>query len=110
MKSYSYFIVVSYGVALFFEFIANSVGDGRLFQLPHWYAIFFVWYGLLYSMAFLVLRKRALWFIVIVGAIVGPSLEKFIFHRLNIVVDPLIYAMMFFIPFWLYKIKLHKQN
>nr|MDO8081031.1 hypothetical protein [Candidatus Freyarchaeota archaeon] len=102
MKGYLAFLAVSYVTALVFETIANTIGDGTLFQNTWWPLFFLGWYGLIYSATFLIFYKRALWQPVLVWAILGPVVEYFIFLRLNIIVDSIIYALMFFVPFWIY--------
>lgn len=103
MKKYFYFIVFSYFTAFIFEFIANTIGDGRLFRSHLWPLFFLIWYGSIYSVTFLLFSKKSLWFPVVTWMILGPVAEAVIFHRLNIVIDPIIYGLMFFIPFLAYK-------
>lgn len=102
VKRYLAFLAVSYVTALVFETIANTIGDGTLFQNAWWPLFFLGWYGLIYSATFLVFNKRPWWQPVLAWAILGPIIEYFIFHRLNIIVDPIIYAIMFLVPFWIY--------
>lgn len=99
------FLLISYLVALFFEVIANTVGDGKLFQNKAWPVFFLLWYGALYSVAFFICRKRSLWWPVLLLAIFGPIVEVLVFRRLNIIVDPIIYGLMGFLPFWITKRK-----
>jgi hypothetical protein len=109
-KKYFYFLIVSYATALFFEFIANTYADGRLFQLPLWPIGFLVWYGLIYSITFIICRKRPLWVPVLIWAILGPLAEILVFHRFNIIVDPIIYGVMFFVPFWVHHTFIAKEH
>ena len=102
MKQYLYFLLASYVTAFLFELNANFFFDGTIFQSQYWYIFFIIWYGSLYSIVFIFLHKRPLWNAVAVGAILGLIVEIFVFHRLNLIVDPIVYAIMFFIPFWLY--------
>ncbi|MBN2517479.1 MAG: hypothetical protein JXB14_01400 [Candidatus Altiarchaeota archaeon] len=102
MRNYPYFLLVSYLTALLFETIANTIGDGKLFQQEGWPIFFLVWYGALYSPVFLVLNKKPLWMPVLAGAIIGPVVEVVFFQRLNPLVDPLVYAVMFLVPFWVH--------
>lgn len=101
-KGYLAFLAVSYSVAFVFELLANTIGDGKLFENAGWPLVFLGWYGLIYSATFLVFHKRAWWQPVLAWAILGPVVEFFIFQRLNIIIDPIIYAVMFFVPFWIY--------
>ena len=102
MKQYLCFLLASYVTASLFELNANFFFDGALFQSQYWHIFFVIWYGSLYSVVFLLLHKRPLWIAVLVGAILGLIVETFVFHRVNLIVDPIIYAIMFFIPFWIY--------
>jgi len=103
MKKYIKYLTVSYVVAIIFEINANFFFDGKLFQKPLWGIGFIIWYGIFYTTMFLLFRKRRLRETVIVGALVGTAAEYFIFNRIDIIFDPIIYAIMFFIPFWIYK-------
>jgi hypothetical protein len=102
MKKYFSFIFFSYLTAFVFEFIANTVGDGKLFQNQNAVIFFVLWYGSLYTIFYVIFKNSKIWLPVVTLAIVGPFAEIFIFHRLNIIVDPIIYAIMGFIPFYLY--------
>lgn len=107
---YFYFLAISYMTALFFEFIANTYADGKLFQLSFWPVGFLVWYGLIYSITFLICKRKALWVPVAAWAILGPLAELFIFNRFNMIVDPIIYGIMFFVPFWVYNTFIVKER
>lgn len=102
MKKYFSFIIFSYLTALIFETIANTIGDGKLFQSHNAIVFFLIWYGVLYTILYLIFRNSRIWIPTITLAIIGPIAEIFVFHRLNIIVDPIIYAIMGFIPFYLY--------
>ena len=102
MKKYLLFMLVSYIVAFLFELNANLFFDGKLFESQNWPIFFLIWYGLIYSITFLLFHKKSLGFPVITWIVMGPIVELLIFHRLNLIVDPIIYAIMFFIPFWIY--------
>lgn len=103
MKKYFLFLLISLLTALIFEAIANTIGDGKLFSQPNRVQFFIVWYGFLYSLLYILFRNKPVYIAVIALAIIGPIAEVFVFHRLNILVDPIIYAIMAFVPFWLYK-------
>ena len=102
IKKYLQYLMVSYIVAILFEMNANFFFDGKLFQQPLWLIGFVVWYGFFYSVMFFLFRNRKLLEPVIAGAILGTIAEYFIFNRIHIIVDPIIYAIMFFIPFKIY--------
>jgi len=102
MRKYLYYLVVAYAVAIIFEMNANFFFDGKLFQNPLWGIGFILWYGLFYSVMFILFRNRRLREPVIAGAFLGTLAEFFLFNRINIIFDPIIYAIMFFIPFWSY--------
>ena len=102
MKKYLSYLMISYIVAIIFEMNANFFFDGTLFQVPLWPIVFFVWYGLLYSVMYFIFKNRPLTVTVISGSIVGVIVEITIFHRFHII-DFVIYAIMFLIPFWTYK-------
>lgn len=101
MKKYLKFLVVAYIAAAFFEFIANTIGDGKLLQNPAWPIIFLIWYGIIYSILFL-FRNKSLRTGVIFFALFGTIIEIVIFKRSNLVVDPIIYGLMAYVPlkFW----------
>lgn len=109
MKKYFYFLLISYCVTFLFELNANLNFDGKLFQVPGWPIVFLTWYGLFYSIIFFIFKSKPLWFPVVAGAILGTIAEAFLFHRLNIIVDPVIYAIMFFVPFWIYHKYIEKK-
>ncbi len=100
MKKYFTYLVFSYITALIFETIANTIGDGQLFKSPNAVVFFLVWYGLLYTVLYLICRGRPLLVPVIVLAILGSVAEIIVFKRSNLIVDPIIYAIMGFLPFW----------
>ncbi len=102
MKKYLQFLLASYVTAITFETIANTIGDGKLFQAENWSIFFLIWYGAIYSVTYFIFRNRPLWMPVLAWAIAGPVVEIFVFGRLNAIVDPIIYAIMFLIPFWVY--------
>ena len=102
MRRYLYFLFISYCVAFLFELNANINFDGKLFKTPGWPIGFFIWYGLFYSLIFFMFKNKPLWVPAAAGAILGTTAEAFLFGRLNIIVDPIIYGIMFYIPFWCY--------
>jgi len=102
MKKYLKFLAVSYVVAILFEMNANFFFDGALFQQPNWVIGFFIWYGFFYSVMFFIFRNRRLSLTIITGAILGTLAEYFLFHRIHLIADPIIYAIMFWIPFKVY--------
>ena len=108
MKKYFSFLGASYTTAFLFELNANLFFDGTLFQAKNWPIFFLIWYGTWYSIFFSLFRKRPLWVPVIAGAILGPIVEVVVFKRLNIIIDPIVYAIMFFVPFWLYQKRIQK--
>jgi hypothetical protein len=92
------FLIVAFVVALAFEVLANTIGDGHLFEARAWPVFFLCWYGTLYSLTYVALRNRPLWLPVLAWAVLGPVLEIVMFRRFNPLVDPVIYAMMVLIP------------
>ena len=103
MKKYLYFLLISYGVAFLFELNANLFFDGKLFESQGWPIFFLIWYGLLYSVTFLFFRKSSVLIPAVIWALLGPLVETLVFHRLNLIVDPIVYAIMFSLPFWIYR-------
>ena len=95
---YPVFLLASLVVALAFEVLAKTVGDGRLFEARAWPLFFVVWYGTLYSLTYLTCRNRPVWLPVLAWAVLGPALEIVVFRRFNPLVDPVIYALMILIP------------
>lgn len=102
---YKKFIFVSYLTAAFFELIANTVGDGKLFANPGWPIFFLLWYGLLYSVLFLFAKNKKLWVSVVFFAILGTIVEILVFKRSNLLIDPIIYALMALIPLWIMRVR-----
>ncbi len=109
MRNYFKFLVVSYFTAIFFEFIANTIGDGKLFLNPDWPIFFLLWYGFVYSILYFFFQNRIIRQGTIFFAIFGTIAEIVIFHRSNLIVDPIIYALMGFAPLWINK-KLSKSQ
>ncbi len=101
IKETSCFLTLAYLTALFFETIANTLGDGTLFQQPKAIPFFISWYGGWYLLSYLTLRFQLLWVIALVFAIIGTILEIVFFRRCNPFIDPLIYAIMGASPFFL---------
>jgi len=110
MKNYLKFLLVSYLTALLFEFIANTIGDGKLFKNSGWPVFFILWYGFMYTVLYLFFRNRTFWQGVIFFAIFGNIVEILVFHRSNLIVDSIIYALMGFMPLWLQKRSAAKQT
>ena len=102
-RQYFFFLLISYLIAFLFETLANTIGDGKLFQSPNWIVFFLFWYGTIYSLTYLGFKSRPLWQVVITWAILGPVLEIIVFQRFNPIIDPVIYGVMFFIPFWIHQ-------
>ncbi len=92
------FLGVSYVTALVFEMLANVIGDGKLFTHADRIVFFFVWYGILDTALFFVFRFTNLWVAAVFFALLGVALEMAVFNRSNIVVDPIVYGLMAFIP------------
>ena len=98
------FVAVGLTTAFGFELLASALDPkNATFKNPAWPIFFVIWYGLLYSVSFATLRARPVWVAAAVWAVVGTLLEIVIFHRLNIVVDPIVYAIMFAIPHKIYQ-------
>jgi multidrug transporter EmrE-like cation transporter len=98
------FVVAGYFTAFCFEIIASALDPkNATFKNPAWPVFFVIWYGFLYSVSFATLRTRPVWVAAAVWAVVGTVLEIVVFHRLNIIVDPIVYAIMFAIPHKIYQ-------
>jgi hypothetical protein len=105
-SQYLKFLAVSYPTAFAFEFTADKLFDGQLFNqsnIPVEIVVFLLWYGLFYSLAYVLLKNRSLLWVAVYFAVVGSIAEIVVFHRSNLIVDPIIYAVMGIIPFYLYK-------
>jgi hypothetical protein len=99
MRSWLKFVGIGYAVALFFEIIASNLDpQNRTFQNPAWPVFFVLWYGMLYSLNYALFRNRSLPTTAVTWAILGPIIETVFFKRLNLVVDAIIYAIMFTTP------------
>jgi hypothetical protein len=103
MKNYFKFLLVSYLVALLFESLANTIGDGKLFQNLGWPIFFVFWYGFMYSILYLFFRNKKLWQGVVFFALLGNLVEVLVFHRSNLFIDSIIYALMGLLPLWFLK-------
>lgn len=109
MKNYLKFLLISYPTALLFEFIANTIGDGKLFKIPEWPIVFVLWYGFMYTVLYLFFNKRNLWQGIVFFAVFGNIVEIFVFHRSNLLIDSIIYALMGFIPLWAHRRSVAKR-
>jgi len=109
MKKYLFFMILSFITAFLFETLAYIVGDGKIFDSPFWPVVLFFWYGFLYTVTFLLFRKKSLWYTAIFWAIAGPVLEILVFKRWNWI-DSIVYVIMFVIPMGFYKIFLNKKK
>jgi hypothetical protein len=106
LKSYLKFLLASYPVAFAFEFTADKMFDGQLFNqsnLPLELLIFLLWYGAFYSLAYFILKDRKMLWVVVYFAVIGSVAEIVVFHRSNLIVDPIVYALMGVIPFYVYR-------
>lgn len=103
MQGYLKYLLVSYATALAFETLANTIGDGTLFRNPHWLIYFIVWYGFMYSLLYVLFANRPLIAGIIFFAVFGSMAEIFVFHRSNLLIDPIMYALMSLIPLMVYK-------
>lgn len=98
------FVVAGILTAFCFEVIASALDpQNATFENPGWPVFLVIWYGLLYSISFAAFRTRPVWVAAAVWAVVGTVLEIVLFHRLNIIVDPIVYAIMFAIPHKIYQ-------
>lgn len=100
MKKYLKFLIISLITALIFEFLANKIGDGTLFDNSSWPKFFLIWYGVGYTILYVLFKKRPVWQGIIFFVILGNVVEIFVFHRSNLLVDSIIYALMALIPLW----------
>jgi hypothetical protein len=99
MKSWLKFVGIGYLVAFGFELLASAVDpQNKTFDNPGWPVFFVIWYGLLNSINYAVFRNRSLKAPAIAFAIFGPLVELVVFKRLNLIVDAVIYAIMFTLP------------
>lgn len=103
MKIFFKFFAISYATALIFEIIANTIGDGTLFQADNWFIFFLIWYGLIYAILYLLFRNRPIWQGVIFFSILGTVIEPTFFKRSDLVFDPIVYAIMGLVPLWVHQ-------
>jgi len=102
MREILKFMILSYLTAFLFENIAFIEGSGRLYIFPLWPIAFLLYYGLLYSVTFVIFRDKKIIYPILFFAVLGAIIEIFLMKRFNWI-DPIIYAAMIFIPFYLYK-------
>jgi len=108
---YFAFVAIGLATAFGFEVLASAVDPKNLtFKNPAWPIFVVVWYGLLYSISYATMRMRPVWVPAVVWGVVGTLLEAIIFKRLNIVVDPIIYGIMFAIPHAIYTMRAGKSS
>jgi hypothetical protein len=94
------FLLRGYAAAALCEGLANSVGDGKLFASPHWPVFFVLWYGWWMTVLFWLWRCVGRRGAVLLFAVLGVLLERGVFGRSNLVVDPIVYAFMAWLPCW----------
>ncbi len=58
MKKFFYFLLVSLLSALVFESIPTIIFPSKTFSSALWLIPFVLWYGLLFSISFLIFRKK----------------------------------------------------
>jgi FtsH-binding integral membrane protein len=103
-SGYVGFVGVGLVTAFGFEVLASALDPkNATFKNPAWPIFVVLWYGFLYSISFAMFRTRPVWVAAAFWAVVGTLLEIVLFHRLNIVVDPIVYAIMFAIPHAIYR-------
>ncbi len=102
MKNYIKFLSLSYLSAIFFETVANTIGDGILFTQDNWFVFFIIWYGLLYSVLYLIYKKFGLVPASIFFAVLGTVAEIIVFKRSNLIIDPIMYFLMALVPCYLF--------
>ncbi len=95
---FAVYMLVAYLLTYSIERSAAKAGDSKLFQSAAWPITFFVWYGFLFTVVYLIFRKRPLWLILLAGAIIGPLIELVLFRHFILITD-LGYGIMFAIPF-----------
>ena len=99
MKDWLKFVGIGIALALVFEVIAGAVDpQNRTFQNPAWPVIVPIWYGFLHTINYALFRGRPLYVPAIAWAVAGTLVEIVVFKRLNAIVDPIIYAIMFTVP------------
>jgi hypothetical protein len=101
MRSWLKFVGIGLAVALVFEIIASNVDpQNRTFDNPAWPLLVPLWYGFLHTINYAAFRGKRLLVPAIAWAIAGTLLEIVVFRRVNPIVDPIIYALMFTAPHW----------
>src|SRR4051812_2943303 len=99
MRGWLKFVAIGIVVAFIFEAIAGAVDPkNRTFQNPAWPLLVPLWYGLLHSINYAVFRGKTLLVPALAWAVAGTLVEIVVFKRLNAIVDPIIYAIMFTAP------------
>lgn len=99
MREWLKFVAIGLAVAFVFELIANAVDpQNRTFANPAWPLLVPLWYGFLNTLNYVFFRRRRLLVTAIAWAVAGTLLEIIVFRRVNPIVDPIIYAVMFTAP------------
>jgi hypothetical protein len=99
MRPWLKFVATGIVVAFVFEVIASNVDpQNRTFQNPAWPIFLVLWYGFLHTVNYMVFGGRRLWVIAVAWGVIGTLLEIVVFRRVNPIVDPIVYAIMFTAP------------
>jgi hypothetical protein len=99
MRAWLKFVAIGIAVAFVFEVIASNVDpQNRTFQNPAWPILLVLWYGFLHTVNYKVFGGRRLWVVAVAWGVIGTLLEIVVFRRVNPIVDPIIYAIMFTAP------------
>ena len=99
MRGWLKFVAIGIATAFGFELIAGAVDpQNRTFENPAWPVLLPLWYGFWQSINYVALRGKRLWVPAIVWGIFGLLVEIVVFRRVNAIVDPIIYAIIFTVP------------
>jgi hypothetical protein len=99
MKGWLKFVGIGLVVAFLFEILASALDpQNRTFDNPAWPLLVPLWYGFLHTINYAVFRGKRLFVPAIAWGVAGTLLEIVVFRRVNPIVDPIVYAMIFTAP------------
>ena len=110
LKKFIIFLVLGFVSAFIFEEVPRFVRKElflaetaqHIWEVPGIAIFFFVWYGLLFSTAYFIYRKKPIWQPVLFGIVVGLIAETYLFQKMSFpgfFLFIFLYAGMFWLPF-----------
>lgn len=110
------FLILAWISAFIFEEVPRTILKSLHLWAPGsgWFLFFLLWYGIAFLIAYFIFIKRPIKYAVIFGIIFGLLAETFWFKMMeniySFIFFILLYGLMFYFPFKIYKIIYEKKK